>query len=172
LFKINLNAGQRRGATLIVLAFVLTVIAGIMLSFLAVSWETNNLIGAGLLVFFLLAPVFGYGIYLFGQNSQEEAFAEDMTVPRQLLDMLREKGTIDILDLALVLEVPSIKPIVNELSNLELFNGIVDWEAGTISLLEPSVMASIENCKHCGQGIAVKRGKTVCPNCGTEYHYY
>ena len=172
MFKLNLNPGQRRGAILIGIAFVLTAIAGVVLSYLAISWETNALLGAGLLVFLLLAPLFGFGIYLYGQNSQQEAFAEDMTIPRQLLDILREQAVSNIVDVSLDLGVASIKPIVNELSRLELFNGIVDWEAGTIALQEPSVMASIENCKHCGQAIEIVRGKTVCQNCGTEYHYY
>jgi hypothetical protein len=172
LFKLNLNAGQQRGAIAIGIAFVLTAITGIVLSYLAINWETSALFGVGLLAFLLLAPLFAYGIYTYGRHSQEEAPAEEMTIPRQLLELLREKGAIDIVKLEHDLAVNSIKPIIDDLSRLELFNGIVDWEAGTIALLEPSVIASIENCKHCSKPIDVSRGITVCQNCETEYHYY
>lgn len=169
---LNLNAGQRRGAIAIGLAFGLTVVAGIALSYLAINWETSALLGAGFMVFLLLAPIFGYGIFTYAKFSQEEALADEMTAPRQLLDMLRAEGASNITDVALDLGVPSLKPIIADLSRLELFNGIVDWQAGTIALLEPSVMASIETCKHCQKPIQISRGVTICPNCATEYHYY
>jgi hypothetical protein len=172
LFKLNLNAGQRRGAIAIGIAFVFTALLGIGLSFLAINWDTTALFGAGFLAFILIAPLFAYGIYTYGRHSQEEVPAEDMTIPRQLLDILREQGASDIAMLSVDLGVASIKPIIDELSRLELFNGIVDWDAGTIALLEPTVIASIEKCKHCSQVIAIHRGLTICQNCGTEYHYY
>jgi hypothetical protein len=172
LFKLNLNAGQRRGAIVIGIAFILTAITGIGLSYLAIAWETSALIGAGVVAFIVLAPLFAYGIYTYGRHSQEEAPAEDMTIPRQLLDMLREGGASNIALLAVDLGVPSIKPIIDDLSRLELFSGIVDWEAGTVALLEPTVVASIETCKHCGRPIEIQRGLSICQNCRTEYHYY
>jgi hypothetical protein len=154
------------------IAFGLTVLAGIALSFLALSWETGAIIGTAVLLFFLLSPLLAYGIYTFARASQEEELAEEMTAPRQLLDMLRESHSGNITDLAIDLGVASLKPIIADLSKLELFNGIVDWDAGTITMLEPAVMASIETCKHCGKAIQISRGITLCPNCATEYHHY
>lgn len=169
---LNLNAGQRRGAIAIGLAFLLTAIAGVILSYLAISWDTGSIFGAAFVIFLLLAPLFAYGIYNYAKHSQEEAPAEEMTAPRQLLDMLREKGASNIAELSIDLGVSSLKPIIADLSRLELFNGIVDWDAGTIALIDPNVMALIETCKHCGRPIAIQRGITICPNCKTEYHHY
>jgi hypothetical protein len=168
----NLNAGQRRGAVALGIAFGLTVLAGIALSFLALSWETSAILGTALVLFLLITPLLAYGIYTFATASQEEDLAEEMTVPRQLLDMLRENGSGNITDLAIDLGVTSLKPIIADLSRLELFNGIVEWNSGTITLLDPAVMASIESCKACKKPIQIKRGITICPNCATEYHHY
>lgn len=169
---LNLNAGQKRGAIAISIAFGLTVVAGIVLSYLAISWETGALLALAVGIFVLLTPIFGYGIFTYAKASGEETTNEEMTAPRQLLDMLRAQGESNISDLALDLGVPSLKPIIAELSQLELFNGMVDWNAGKMRLIEPSVISVIDHCQSCKSPIGIQRGVTICSNCGTEYHHY
>ncbi len=170
-----MNKGQTRGMIAIVLGFVVVVIAGIALSFLAndVLSPTQILITA-VVVFLFVSPFFAYGVFTYARSTEEEAFAtnEEMEKPRQLLDILREDGHGELGDLAERLDTTpaAIRAYITDLSQLDLFSGIADWENEVLALVNPMVIEAIDSCKTCQNPIEVTDKVTICKHCGTEYY--
>ena len=94
-----MNTGQKQGMFIIALGFILTVIAGVVLAFLAnATLDTIGLMVSSAIVFLLIAPILGFGIYRYANSSQNESeiLADEMEKPRHLLDILKAKGQTDI----------------------------------------------------------------------------
>jgi multisubunit Na+/H+ antiporter MnhG subunit len=169
----SMNTRQKQGIIAIIVGFVLTTIAGLALTFFAN--DTFGLLLSAVFIFLLIAPIFGFGIYRYAQSSQEESvlLAEEMEKPRQLLDILKEKGQADIASLSQELDsdASNIKTMIEDLISLNLFRGIINWDDGIIALVDPNVLALMETCKNCSQPIDMnEQGVTICKHCGTEYH--
>lgn len=158
----------------IITGFIITIIAGLTLSFLATTLSSNQVIIAGVVTFIVISPLFGYGVYTYARSTEAEAYQtnEDMEKPRLLLDILREEGHGDVIDLAQRLETSpqAIHHYIEDLSQLNLFSGIADWDNGVIAMLEPTVIHAIQTCKTCQNPINIDKNKTVCPHCATEYY--
>jgi len=172
---LELNKGQTRGMIVIVVGFVIAIIAGISLSFLAVEvLSTSQVLIAGVIVFVIVSPLFAYGVYTYARSTEADAYAtnEEMEKPRQLLDILREKGQGEINELANQLETTpeNIKSYIKDLSDLALISGIVDNTNGVIAVVNPMVIEAIETCKTCGDPLEITGNLTVCEHCGTEYY--
>lgn len=171
-----MNTGQKQGMFIIALGFILTVIAGVVLAFLANEiLDTTSLMVAASIVFLLIAPILGFGIYHYAKSSQRESeiLADEMEKPRQLLDILKAKGQTDIETLShdLACSPDEIKAMVDDLTQLELFSGIVNWNEGIIAIVESNVLNLMETCKNCSNPITMKeQGVTICAYCATEYH--
>ena len=170
-----MNKGQTRGMVAIVIGFIVVIIAGIALSFLATDMlSTTEVILVAVFVFVFVSPLFAYGVYTYARSTEVEVYAtnEEMEKPRQLLDILREQGHGDIIALSTQLETspPKIKAYIADLSQLELFSGIADWENGVIALLNPAVIETIDTCKTCQHPIKISGNVTICKYCNTEYY--
>lgn len=168
-----MNAGQKQGMIAIGIGFVLTVIASLALSYL--TSDTMSLLISAVIIFLLIAPLFGFGIYRYAKSTQEErtSLAEEMEKPRQLLDILKEKGQADIRFLSdeLHSNPEEIKAMIADLTALQLFSGIVNWEDGLIAMVDPDLLQLIDICKNCQNPIEIKEATvTICTHCGTEYH--
>jgi len=170
-----MNNGQIRGMLAIGFGFAVVTLAGIALSFLAGSiLTTTQTIISAILIFLALTPVFAYGILTYARSTEDEAYAtnDDMEKPRLLLDYLRLHGQADITQLAEELETTprQIKSYVDDLSQLSLFSGIVDWSNEVIAIVEPSMMNTLDTCKSCKNPIKILDNRTTCQHCGTEYY--
>jgi predicted PurR-regulated permease PerM len=171
-----MNSGQKQGMVIIAFGFILTVIAGVTLAFLANEiLDTLALTISAVIAFLLLAPIFGFGIYRYANSTQEaiNVLADEMEKPRQLLDILKAKGQTDIESLSRELDTsPSeIKTMIDDLSDLELFSGIINWDKGIIAIIDSSILNLMETCKNCTKPITMEEHSvTVCAHCGTEYH--
>lgn len=171
-----MNIMRRQGSVAIALGFVLTVIAGLILAFLANdTLDTFQLLISAGIVFVLVAPIFGFGIYRYASSAQAEAHlvADEMEKPRQLLDILKANGQADLETLSRELgsSADEIKAMIDDLISLELFSGIINWDEGIIALIDPNVLKLIDTCKNCHNPISMKEsGVTICPHCGTQYY--
>ncbi|GAB5492111.1 MAG: hypothetical protein Phog2KO_23260 [Phototrophicaceae bacterium] len=170
-----MNTGQTKGMILITLGFVIIVIAGITLSFLAGSvLNSAQTLLAGIIIFIVLAPIFGYGILTYARATEAETYVmnTDMEKPRLLMDYLREHGQADISLLADELQTTpkEIQSYIQDLSDLSLFSGIADWDNGVIAMLQPSVIEALDKCKNCKNPIKILNNATTCQHCGTEYY--
>lgn len=168
-----MNTGQKQGMIAIGVGFVLTVLAGFLLAILAN--DTTSLLISATIVFLLIAPILGFGIYRYAKSTQDERIstAEEMEKPRQLLDILRERGQADISSLSQELDASpdEIKTMIDDLISLELFSGIINWDDGIIAIIDSNVLGLIDACKNCQNPIEMKEQTvTICTHCGTEYH--
>ena len=170
-----MNTGQTKGMILISFGFVTIAIAGITLSFLAGDiLTTTQTITAGIIIFIVLAPIFGYGILTYARATEAESYITntDMEKPRLLMDYLRKHGQADINLLADELQTTpkEIQSYIQDLSDLSLFSGIADWDNGIIAMLQPSVIEALDKCKNCKNPIKILNNATTCQHCGTEYY--
>jgi len=170
-----MNKGQIRGMIAIVFGFIIVVIAGIVLSFLATDiLSTSQVLITAAVVFLFVSPIFVYGVFTYARATEEEAYAtnEEMEKSRQLLDILREEEHGEVHELAQQLGTTpaAIRAYIADLSQLDLFSGIADWENGVIAIVNPIVIEAIDTCKTCQNSIKITDKITICKHCGTEYH--
>ncbi|MEM9950685.1 MAG: hypothetical protein AAF846_03720 [Chloroflexota bacterium] len=171
----ELNQGQTRGIVAIIIGFAITTIVGIVLSFFAVErLPSSQVLLIAIITFIITVPIFGYGIYTYARSTEADVYATntDMEKPRLLLDILREQGQGDVRLLAEQLNTSpnDIRDYIDDLSRLQLFSGIADWETGLIALADSSVIQAIDTCRNCQNPIQISNNVTVCPNCGTHYY--
>jgi DNA-directed RNA polymerase subunit RPC12/RpoP len=120
-------------------------------------------------VFVAVLPL-AAGVYLLTQSRSEAAAQADMTRQRQILDMVKARGQIDIRDLVFELKTSTdqIRSDVYRLVGLGLFTGYVNWDKGMLYSREASQLTG-NKCPNCGgeQQFAGK-GVIACKYCGAE----
>lgn len=169
-----MNSGRLIGVILMLIGFGIAIIVGFWLAVQAGNDEVEvggAVLGAGL-AFIVIAPLMGFGIYLYVTGGQEAEEESAMEKQRQLLDILRSRGQVTVEDMALEMgsKVDQIQDIVHQLVGLQVFSGYVNWDDGILYSSEASHLRELENCKKCGAPIElVGKGLVACKYCGTEY---
>lgn len=170
-----MNQGRLIGIVLMVVGFGIAVIAGLFLAVQAGSDEGLSgggvVVGAGL-AFIPIALFVGFGIFMYVKGGQEAEEESVMEKQRQLLDIVRSRGQVNINNLAIEMNtnIDAVKNMVHQLVGLQVFSGYIDWKDGTLYSSEASNLRELENCKNCGGEIElVGKGVVACPFCGTEY---
>ena len=110
------------------------------------------------------------GVYLFTQSRGEAAEQAEMTRQRQILDMVKARGQIDIRDLVFELKASTdqIRSDVYRLVGLGLFTGYVNWDKGVLYSREASQLTG-NQCPNCGgEQQFVGKGVIACKYCGAE----
>jgi len=168
------NTGRLIGIVLMVIGFGIAMIAGVFLAF-QVSNEQMGAAGAlvGALVAFIpVAVLVGFGIYMFVQGGKEAVVESTMRKQRELLDIVKSRGQVNVSDLALEMKtnVDDVKAMVHELVGLQVFSGYINWNDGILYSSEASQLRELTKCKNCGGEITLAgKGVVVCRFCGTEY---
>ena len=168
---LDLNSGQRRGAIVIFFGFLIATFAGLFLS--VSGLPTGQLLTFGGLAFLILSPVFIFGVYTYVNSSLDDAGITEMEQQRKMLTIIQQRGSIQVGDLADELSIPveRIKPLIDDLSRLELFSGILIPDDGMIIHRSSSLLKSMTHCENCRQPISIGNAPmTICPHCATEYH--
>jgi hypothetical protein len=168
-----MNSARLLGIILMVAGFGIAVVAGL---FLAVQVQ-NGLTGGGAVVgggiaFVIVTVLVGAGIFLYVKGGQATAQESEMQKQRQLLDIVKSRGQVDITDLAIEMKssAESIKQIVHQLVGLGVFSGYVNWDDGTLYSSDARHLRELKNCEKCGAPIElVGKGVVKCKFCGTEY---
>ena len=169
-----MNQGRLVGVILISIGFGVAILAGL---FLAVQVNNDELEAGGAVVgaalaFVVVAPVVGFGIYMYVRGGQEAEEESVMRKQRELLDIVKSRGKVDVRDLALEmnLSVDRVKSMVHQLVGLQVFSGYINWDDGELFSSEASQLQALEECKRCGAPIElVGKGVVACKFCDTEY---
>ncbi len=170
-----MNQGRLIGIILMVIGFGIAIISGLFLAVQAGSEEGLSggavVVGGGL-AFIPIALFIGFGIYMYVKGGQEADEESVMEKQRQLLDIVRSRGQVDINTLAIEMKtnVDAVKDMVHQLVGLQVFSGYINWKEGTLYSSEASNLRELDKCKNCGGEIQLAgKGVVVCPFCGTEY---
>lgn len=133
-----MNRGRLAGIILIILGFVVAAIIGVLLASQVDSKSTGVVplaIGTFLLV---IAPLVGVGIYLYVRYGDDADDGQPSAVQKQraLMELLHERGQLQVNEAAVLLGIQQdeVRELVEQLIQLEVFTGSVDWETGLIRL--------------------------------------
>lgn len=169
-----MNQGRFVGAALIVIGAGITVISGLWLAVQASAEDVNMggvILGAGL-AFIVVAPLIGFGLYMWVKGGQEAEEESEMQKQRELLDILRSRGEVRVSDMAVEMgmSIDRIQSMVHQLVGLQVFSGYVNWDDGILFSAEAKNLRDLQECKKCGGQIKLAgKGVLQCPYCGTEY---
>ncbi|TVR19036.1 MAG: hypothetical protein EA396_13635 [Anaerolineaceae bacterium] len=169
-----MNQGRLVGLILMAVGAGLTVMAGLFLAVRTGEEDATMLgtvLGAGL-AFMIVAPLIGFGFFMWIKGGQDAEQESEMQKQRQLLDIVKSRGQVRVDEVALEMSVPvdSVRNMVHQLVGLQVFTGYINWDDGILFSSEASKLRDLENCEKCGGRIQLAgRGIVQCPFCGTEY---
>jgi hypothetical protein len=171
----SVGNGRLVGTILIVVGVVAAVLIG---AFLLTEVNAERLtssgaiLGAGIGLLVLVAPLIGFGLVMMRQGQQDAVRQARATQQRELLDIVRSRGQVNVSDLALEMQLSQddIRAIVHKLVGLQVFSGYINWDKGVLYSGEASQLRTLEKCENCGGEIELTgKGVVTCRFCGTEY---
>lgn len=161
---------------------IILVAAGLVLGLSFTVWifsgmDEGNLEGSGaalgltLLLGLIVLPMVGGGIFLWLRGNAEANELAVIGNQRELLDMVKTRGQLNIDDA--VLELNSTRDAVQDnlhaLVGRGLFSGYVDWDKGTLYSVEARELSGRSTCPNCGGPVELAgKGLVKCPYCGAE----
>ncbi|PJF41657.1 MAG: hypothetical protein D6737_03905 [Chloroflexi bacterium] len=171
----NVNSGRVVGIILVVVGLGIALIAAL---FLITQLNAEDgisgggaAVGAGL-AFIPVALFVGFGAFMVFKGGEDAKKHVEMEKQRKVLDIVKSRGQVTIDDLALEIDISrdELKAIVHRLVGLQVFDGYINWDVGTLYSEQASHLHELTNCKNCGGDIDLAgQGVLVCPWCGTEY---
>lgn len=170
-----MSSGRVVGIVLIAVGLIIALIVTAFL-FSGVSsgslTASGAILGLGIAFVVLVAPLVGFGIFMLVQSNREAARLAEAGRQRQLLDIVRSRGQVDVRDLALEMQASQeeIRALVHRLVGLQVFSGYINWEKGILYSSEARELRELKRCENCGGEIALTgKGVLSCRFCGTEY---
>jgi hypothetical protein len=159
---------------------LILLFVGISVGVIAVAWLFTNedlegparILGLGLALIVLVAPLAGSGLYLLFSGGQEASRAQAASRQRQLLNIVQSRGQVPITDLALEMQMPreQIKDMVHALVGLGVFSGYINWDKGVLYSSQASQLRELQRCPNCGGEISLTgKGVASCRFCSTEF---
>jgi len=159
---------------------IFLIIVGVILGSVAAAYLFTNpdlstparILGFGLAILVLIAPLVGGGIYLARQGANEAKQMAVASQQRKLLNIVQSKGTVQIADVAVELQtsVDKVKDAIYELVGLGVYSGYINWEKGALYSSEASKLRELKSCPNCGGEITLSgKGVAHCRFCGTEF---
>lgn len=161
---------------------IILVVAGLVLGVAITLWimfgvNEGNLEGSGaalgltLLLGLIVLPLLGAGVFLWLRGNAEARDLEEIKDQRELLDIVKTRGEVNISDI--VLELKSTRDDVQDdlhaLVGRGLFSGYVDWEKGLLYSVEARELSGRQTCPNCGGPVELAgKGLIKCPYCGAE----
>ncbi len=167
-----MNSNRLIGTILIVVGIAIGLIAAAFLFTNEALQSTARILGLGIALLVLVAPLIGAGIYLLnlgGQETQQQATAQQQ---RKLLDIVQTRGSVPLSDLVIEMQAPQdqVKAMLYNLVGLGVFSGYVNWEKGVLYSSDASKLRDLKQCPNCGGEIELKgKGVAKCRFCGTEF---
>jgi isopentenyl diphosphate isomerase/L-lactate dehydrogenase-like FMN-dependent dehydrogenase len=157
------------------------VVLGIIVGLIAVAWLFSNedldtpaqVLGLGIALVVLVAPMVGGGIYLTAFGQQEAGKQAEAETQRRLLNIVKTQGEVRIEDVALEMQLSrdEIKEMLYHLVGLGVYSGYVKWDEGKLVSSEASQLRELKQCPNCGGDIELTgKGIAECRYCGTEFY--
>ncbi len=167
--------GRTLGIILLIGGTIVAIILGVLM--MTYSREGSLTSGASVLGFtlgflVLVLPQWGFGAYLLWQGNKDAAAAATAEKQRELLDIIKSRGQVDIGDVAIEMRVPmdEVHEMLHQLVGMGLYSGYINWDEGMLYSKEASQIRELSNCYHCGGEVKFAgKGVLRCPYCGTEY---
>ncbi len=159
---------------------IILLLVGIIVAVIVAAWLFTNddledsarILGLGVALIVLVAPLVGGGVYLLNAGGQEETQAADAAQQRQLLNIVQSRGQVDISDLALEMQLPreQIRDMVHHLVGLGIFSGYINWDKGVLYSQQAAQLRELQQCPNCGGEITLEgKGVAQCKFCDTEF---
>jgi hypothetical protein len=159
---------------------IILLLVGIGVGVIAVLWLFTNsdlatsarILGLGLALVVLVAPLAGSGLYLMFSGGQEARQAQDATRQRKLLNIVQSRGQVPIDEVAVEMQLPrdQVKNMVYALVGLGVFSGYINWDKGVLYSQQASQLRDLKQCPNCGGEINLTgKGVAQCRFCGTEF---
>ncbi|MCA9950281.1 MAG: hypothetical protein KDE48_11590 [Anaerolineales bacterium] len=154
------------------------IVAIIITALMLVYYNEGSLTGGaatlGLVLGYLILvlPQLGFGIFLLWKGQQETAVAAKANKQRQLLDIVKSRGQIDISEVAIEMQTSkdAVHDMLHQLVGMGLYSGYINWDEGVLYSREASQLRDLTKCEHCGGQVELAgKGVIQCPYCGTEY---
>ena len=155
------------------------IIVGIIITALMMVYSREGSLTAGaatlgwvLGIAVLVLPQLGIGAFLLWKGSQEAATAEKADKERELLNIVKSRGQVDIRDVAIEMQVSKdeVHDMLHDLVGMGLYSGYINWDEGVLYSSQASQLRELTQCKHCGGQLELAgKGIIRCPFCGTEY---
>lgn len=156
------------------------IVVGAVLGLVAAAWLFTNpdltgparILGFGLALLVIVAPLVGGGVYLTIQGAGDAKIQIEAGQQRKLLNIVQSRGQVGLDDAALEMQVPrdKIKDMIHSLVGLGVFSGYVNWEKGVLYSQEASKLRELTKCPNCGGEITLGgKGVAHCRFCGTEF---
>jgi len=120
----------------------------------------------------LVLPQLGIGAFLLWKGGQEAATAAKADKERDLLNIVKSRGQVDIRDVAVEMQVnkDEVHDMLHSLVGMGLYSGYINWDEGVLYSSQASQLRELTHCKHCGGQLELAgKGVIRCPFCGTEY---
>lgn len=167
--------GRTLGIILLIGGTLVAIVLGVLM--MTYSREGSLTSGAAVLGFtlgflVLVLPQWGFGAYLLWQGNQDAAVAATAEKQRELLDIIKSRGQVDIGDVAIEMQVPKdeVHEMLHQLVGMGLYSGYINWDEGMLYSQEASQIRELTKCYHCGGEVKFAgKGVLRCPYCGTEY---
>lgn len=168
-----MNLNRLVGIVLIVLGLIIGVVAG--------AWLFTNedldgparILGLGLALLVLVAPLVGGGLYLATLGGKESRQQADAAQQRKLLNIVQTRGSVPISDMVLEMQLPreQVKEMIYSLVGLGVFSGYINWDKGVLYSSDASQLRELRQCPNCGGEITLSgKGVANCRFCGTEFY--
>lgn len=162
------------------LAGIMLVVLGIILGAVAAAWLFTNepltgparILGLGIVLIVLVAPLVGGGIYMTAFGGKQAKQQEEAAVQRKLLNIVQSRGEVRLDELVVEMQLPrdQIKDMIHSLVGLGVFSGYINWDKGVLYSSQASQLRELEKCPNCGGEISLTgKGIATCRFCGTEF---
>ena len=168
-----MNTSKLTGIMLIVLGVILGIVAGAWLFTNEDLEGPARILGLGMALAVIVAPLVGTGIYLAFYGGQEAKQQAEASQQRKLLNIVQSRGQVAISDVAVEMQVPRerIRDMVHSLVGLEVFSGYINWDKGVLYSSQASQLRELKQCPNCGGEIELSgKGIARCRFCGTEFY--
>ncbi|MFN2136349.1 MAG: hypothetical protein ACK2UK_10365 [Candidatus Promineifilaceae bacterium] len=167
------------GRTIGIILLIGGTIVALVLGFLMLTYSREGSLSSGAAVLgftlgflVLVLPQWGVGGYMLWKGGQEAQTAATAAKQRELLDIIKSRGQVDIGDVSIEMQVtkPETQKMIHQLVGMGLFSGYINWDEGTLYSKEASQIRELKTCYHCGGEVNFAgKGVLRCPYCGTEY---
>jgi hypothetical protein len=159
---------------------VVLVVLGLAAGVIAAAWLFTNkglegparILGLGIALVVLVAPLVGAGIFLSAFGGQQARQEQEASRQRKLLNIVQTRGQVKIDDLVIEMQLPreEIKNMIYSLVGLGVFSGYVNWDQGVLYSSDASHLRELKQCPNCGGEITLSgKGVAKCKFCGTEF---
>ena len=168
-----MNLNRLVGIVLIVLGLIIGVVAGAWLFTNEDLEGPARILGLGLALLVLVAPLVGGGLYLATLGGKESRQQADAAQQRKLLNIVQTRGSVPISDMVLEMQLPreQVKEMIYSLVGLGVFSGYINWDKGVLYSSDASHLRELRQCPNCGGDITLSgKGVANCRFCGTEFY--